>query len=404
MADATPALTSTIGQIPRTVSAPAELFGSLFEVELTLSDGSKASAKVGMGVILQAAGMALPGPNDRRDLRKHVRCYSVDTEGYRPGDTTLAGLTTDLLCLGTTCTIELGEQTVDETWVLRYDSTGPLQVYLDGRFTGPKITARWVRLVGEGGDATATVPNVTETQYGFPAGGPQTFSFNEFANKLLSRYQYPGFSSFTIQDQGSQTVEVGTLFPAGFKSFKWAISNANNLADNATITIVDETGGTTLVANTPNDGVQSLSTVAFSVANGLSRRYRISTANDKGETLAASIDINGSYRLFYGPTSSPSTTSAQARGLLDSRLLVAGNQFVLDSGVSQRFFEVEVPPGKTIVSVVDLDNLNQVITSDYVASALSVNDIGGTARTYTRYVKTQAVPYSSNHRHQITLS
>lgn len=133
-------------------------------------------------------------------------------------------------------------------------------------------------------------------------------------------YLFPAFSLFTIQDAGSQTVEVGTQFPAGFKSFKWSISNPNNLADAATITIVDETANSPLVTGTANDGVQSLSTVAFTVGKGLSRRYRISTQNDKGDTLSATIEIGGLFKSYFGYSSQSTLTLAQLLALGSGQL------------------------------------------------------------------------------------
>jgi len=58
----------------------------------------------------------------------------------------------------------------------------------------------------------------------------------------------------------------------------------------------------------------------------------------------------------------------------------------------------------SIVSVIDLDALNADITASYVNSTFNVNDAGGSPVSYKNYNMTIAVPYPSNHRHQITIA
>lgn len=262
-------------------------------------------------------------------------------------------------------------------------------------------------LGGEGADAVFPddAPPVATQQGNLPAG--YQIAGKPVVDVLLQQYsepyRTPQFNKFLIDGQGSQNVEVGTSFITTFKGVEWGTTFTDNVADHS-VFLRDETAGADRLLNEENDGQASFAPVAFSATGpGLVRHYRLRATNSQGGAFAADIYYNAYYRFFYGPVTQASTSSTEVRALPNNQLTVQGTQIILNSGTAQRIFEIDVPPGYVVQSVVDLDNLNQVITADYVGSALSVNDAGGTARTYRRYVKTQAVPYSSNHRHQITL-
>jgi hypothetical protein len=87
------------------------------------------------------------GPNDRPDLRKTARCYDRTHPEYLPGDATLVELEAELLCLGTTCRVSFGPDGNDQHYEVVFDPVGPLRVFVDGRFTGARVAARWA-LVG----------------------------------------------------------------------------------------------------------------------------------------------------------------------------------------------------------------------------------------------------------------
>ena len=149
--------TREINQLPQTISSAAELLGALLEVEKRLASGAYQSAKLPLGVLFQGLNQQLAGPNDRRDLRKAVRCYDTRTPGYNAGDSTLTGLNQEYISLHTVCTVEFGPDGYDVEYEVRYDPTGPLRVYLDGRFTGAKLEGRWFRLGSEEA-AMANIP------------------------------------------------------------------------------------------------------------------------------------------------------------------------------------------------------------------------------------------------------
>jgi len=115
------------------------------------------------------------------------------------------------------------------------------------------------------------------------------------------------------------------------------------------------------------------------------------------------INLNGYYRYFFGPVVAVPNTSQAVRSLAGSRLTNAGNQFTLDTGAVTNKFAIAVPNGRSLQSVTDTDALGADITSEYHVSDIVVNDAGGNPVAYKLYVMQQAVPYSSSHRHVVTI-
>jgi hypothetical protein len=110
------------------------------------------------------------------------------------------------------------------------------------------------------------------------------------------------------------------------------------------------------------------------------------------------------YFRFYGPSAASPTNSAEVRALSDSAFQTSNSQtFTLNTGDTLTKYVVALPPGRTISEVIDLDALSANITANYVLQGtINVLDAGGTNRAYNLYEMNNAVPYSSNHRHQIT--
>lgn len=252
-----------------------------------------------------------------------------------------------------------------------------------------------------GGSAPFTI-TPTENAFGVVAG--QTYenvTAADLLNIMLVRYQAPGFVSFTIAGQGSQTVEVGSVFPAGFKSVAWATVNSGNVKPGS-LKLQDVTAGTVLADNEANDGSLSASTAGFTAGNGESRRYRLSGVNSNNGAFSVDLTIVGSYRLFFGPASSTPTDRTSALALGGTQLAAQGNSAILNTGTTALKMAIVLPPGRTLQSVTDLDNQNLNLTAKYVAQpTISVADAGGTpVPGYTPYVLSIATPYTSSARHQ----
>jgi hypothetical protein len=91
-----------------------------------------------------------------------------------------------------------------------------------------------------------------------------------------------------------------------------------------------------------------------------------------------------------------------ALGLTSAFKTPGTNTFTLVTGTTQIRFIVLLPPGITIVSVIDQTNANTNITANYLLSAITINDAGGTPRNYNMYQYTNAIPYTLSANHFIT--
>lgn len=218
----------------------------------------------------------------------------------------------------------------------------------------------------------------------------------------VTEYIHPAFSAFSISGQ-STTVEVGTTL-SGSKTFTWTLAANSGVV--STIDLYNVTTAATLLAGTPNDGTQAQAITSVQLnSNGATQAWRgiANNTSPVGTVNSSDFTVTGRYYRFYGPTAANPTNSAETRALSSSAFHTGATTFTLNTGTSQVKFAVALPPSVTISSVVDLDALNAVITSEYVlVGTVSVSDAGATSRTYNLYVMTIGSPYASDHRHSIT--
>lgn len=211
------------------------------------------------------------------------------------------------------------------------------------------------------------------------------------------------FSAFSISGQLT-TIEVGTTL-SGSKTFLWTITLGSGTVP--LIDIYDNTASSTLLAGTANDGTQAVTITTIQLnSNGATESWKgIGTDTTPPIVFNSSnFVVTARFMRFYGPSATTPTNSAQVRALPTNEFQVPGaNNFNLNTGTTEIKFHVALPPGVTITSVFDLDALNANITAFYVLTGtISVNDAGGTARTYNIYRMDIGSPYSSSHRHSIT--
>jgi hypothetical protein len=116
-------------------------------------------------------------------------------------------------------------------------------------------------------------------------------------------------------------------------------------------------------------------------------------------TLSASVTSNGAYYNWFGANSAIPSLG------LDYRLYSKSfsNVFTLNTGTIYTTFFIALPAGKSLVSVVDIDAADTDITSVYLYQGIvAIPDGGGVLVNYSIYAYSQAVTYSTNHRHVIT--
>jgi hypothetical protein len=257
---------------------------------------------------------------------------------------------------------------------------------------------------GVGGDvyqgASPTNVNVGGLLAGTNISG---LSIQDIIQQMTNTYLAPAFSSFTAIGQNT-TVEVGTTL-SGNRTFSFSFSNAFNVTA-STLNVRDVTAnvliGTGLATTSP--------TISLPITNiqlnssGATQQWRGEATNTQSNSFQSSnFTVTGRFLRFFGAVATSPTDSATVRALPNSAFQTANsNTFILDTGTTLTKFVVALPPSRTIDSVIDLTNLNANITSAYILTGtISVNDIGGTPRTYNIYELNVGAPYSVSAQHQI---
>ena len=122
-------------------------------------------------------------------------------------------------------------------------------------------------------------------------------------------------------------------------------------------------------------------------------------------TVSDSVSpIRGYWSVWWDVGSPIPVDSAGVR--LMNFVLNTSDVFILNTGNVQNQFFFAIPDVYTVDEVIDLDALNQNITSQYVYdSTVSVADASGVNFfDYDIYRMNTAIPYTDNHRHQIFIA
>lgn len=295
------------------------------------------------------------------------------------------------------------------------DGTEKLEIVQGG--TSKQTTAQAIANLasggGGGGDTFSSNPTLV-----LPAGK----SFGKYVNgdtpswigltavqailDAIIAYINPSWNSFSVAGTGiANTVEVGVTMPTSATA-TW--SNNANSGVVSTIDIKDVTGATTLVANTPNDGTQAITTVARQLNSDGATQVWKGTLHDTG-AVTQDIDSNpftvtARFKAFFDEVSAFPTNSAGVRALTQSQFISGATTIDLAIGTTGTKRVMCLPPGRTVTHVSDVNNLGNDITANYVLTTISVNDAGGTAHTYNVYEDSDASPYPSATIHRFTIN
>jgi hypothetical protein len=132
--------------------------------------------------------------------------------------------------------------------------------------------------------------------------------------------------------------------------------------------------------------------------------YRISVTDEYQTTYSSITTVNFYNVIWYGPSGSAPNDSTSVRNLTSKVFTDHSNPFNLETGTIHRIFSVALPNPISLTEVLDLDALNANITFTYILTTLTINDGGEIPTDYKLYTMTNAIPYTSNHRHQIKRS
>ena len=160
----------------------------------------------------------------------------------------------------------------------------------------------------------------------------------------------------------------------------------------ATVSI---SGATAAIATTNHNDTINLS-------DATSIGYRVQVTDSHQTTTSTTNLVNLLNIIFYGSTSSVPLSSSDVRQLTNNIFTDGLNPFTLNTGTTYNNFVVAMPSVLNITEVLDIDALSANITDSYIINTFNVLDFIGTNVSYDVYTMTNAIPYSSNHRHQIT--
>lgn len=128
--------------------------------------------------------------------------------------------------------------------------------------------------------------------------------------------------------------------------------------------------------------------------------YRVLVTDEHQITESTPIKVEFFNMIFFGPSASVPTTSTGIRSLPDRIFTDSFNPSILNTGNVYSTFIFSLPATFKISTVYDLDSTNA--SMPYSSKLLDVMDFDQILVSYKIYSTTQAVPYTSNHKHQIT--
>ena len=257
----------------------------------------------------------------------------------------------------------------------------------DSAFNTQPFNYQYIVTDSAGATATATL-TITPQSYQSPSisfsAPASTLSLSIESNQIRER----GNTSSVLQGSTSRN-----RINVPISGFQYAVSfNGGSYTNIGTAGSLAAAGGS--FTNFTDTSITSSATSAI---------YRVSVT-DSYTTATASYNITYKYVVFYGPSAVAPSNSAGVRALSGKRFTDAGNTFTLNTGAAQTIFTVAIPATMSLTQVLDLDALNANITANYTLSTFNVNDGGGTPVAYKIYTLTNAIPYSADHRHQITIA
>ena len=105
-------------------------------------------------------------------------------------------------------------------------------------------------------------------------------------------------------------------------------------------------------------------------------------------------------KRFFGPAIVNLTDHRTLPSVFDNTSLT----WILNTGTIYNNFYIDIPNGRDLVSVIDLDALNLNITNLFNLTSGNIPDAGGDNQSYKKLLMSSDNPYPSNHRFQITIA
>jgi hypothetical protein len=254
-------------------------------------------------------------------------------------------------------------------------------------------------------------------------------TLTELVQMIFTKVYFPTYTppSATMTRSGSATYEVGTNAPITLTVTTFNRGSINGDLDggvwNPALFQNFRAGALDFyIINGVNTGVINNDAIVHPVVQGTntftsqvfyldgpqpidSKGNNYNSPLPAGSVSPASVSVTGRFLQFFGAAAAIPANSADVRALPNNNFDNM-NSFNLTTGTVHTDFIVAIPEVKSIVSVIDTTNLNLDVTADYILinASFTVNDIGGTPRTYKLYAMTNASPYSPSATHVVTVS
>lgn len=255
--------------------------------------------------------------------------------------------------------------------------------------------------------AGATVYNgqspTTVTVGGLTSGtdiSGQTIS--DIIESIVAPYVSPVFNSFTVSGQ-STVVPVGTTL-SGDKMMLWNISQ--NSGTVPTVDIYDITAGTTLVSGTPNDGSQVVTiTTKQLTSNGATQQWRAigNNTSPAGTFNSSTFGVTARFPAYYGAAEEIPDNSAEVIALPSDSYVSGTHNVDFETGTTYKFFNVVVPPGWQVTSMIDLDAFNAPMPYTLIGP-VDVEDVSSTEHEYDVYAFSVDITYPESHTIRATIA
>ena len=186
--------------------------------------------------------------------------------------------------------------------------------------------------------------------------------------------------------------------PLSSYSVQYQVNGAGAWVDVPGLSSISASGSSVAIPSTSHDDA--------TLKTSTSLVYRVQVVDSFQTTTSSSTTISFLNVIFHAPVATAPTTSANVRAIANKVFTDSANPFNLITSTVENDFAVALPTtsasNDTISNAIDLDALNADITANYVLSTFNVDDAGGTAVSYNVYTLSNATPYTTSHRHQIT--
>lgn len=228
---------------------------------------------------------------------------------------------------------------------------------------------------------------------GEPITPPEGLNDTEFKDKLFSSIILPTIS-FNVNNTN---IEIGSDFNQNI-----SINYTQNDAGNLIFYSLRKNGGE--ISNTQLTIFEELNVisqfilqafVSYSAGNGISSGII--------NTPIRTITPRFKYWYYSGSLSTSPTTNTEVRLLGDNGLITGQTiQAIIAQGDTE--FSIYIPATESLDSVIYVESSNADITANFNQTLISVNDAGGTLRSYKKLTQTiGGIGYTADATYLITL-